>query len=155
MSKSSAPCRRDLHFDDLSEVMPEVLRLRRGYTRAGQWSLAQVCKHLADSLNGTIDGFDLSRRRFERWFLAKPLLWLTYRYGIPSGYTIDPKLTPQPDVELDESIESLRQAVERYERHTGSVHPHPLFGRLSRTAWNRMQRFHSAHHLSFLIPKER
>ena len=49
--------RRTLHFDDLDQVMPEVDLLLRGYSRGGNWTLAQVCHHLALMLRGTVEGW--------------------------------------------------------------------------------------------------
>ncbi len=134
--------------------MPEVERLQAGHRSVGNWTLAQVCKHLADSVNGSIDGFDLRRHRIKRALLAKPLLWYTFWFGIPSGYTVDPALTPPDDVRLDETSAGLREAIARYQRHDGTLAPHPLFGRLSRATWDRMQCFHCAHHLRFVLPSE-
>jgi len=99
-----------------------------------------------------MDGFDLGRHRLKRWFFRRPLLAVTYRYGIPRGYTVDPKLTPPPDVELKAAMADLEQASARYQAHAGRLHAHPLFGRLSRKGWDRLHRFHCAHHLRFLIP---
>ncbi len=99
-----------------------------------------------------MDGFDLRRHRIKRWFFSKPLLGYTYRYGIPRGYTVDPKLTPPPGVELAPAVQALEAAIDRYRSHTGRLHPHPLFGRLSRKGWDRLHCFHCAHHLSFVQP---
>ena len=134
--------------------MPEVERLRAGYRSVGNWTLAQVCEHLAGSINGSIDGFDLRRHRIKRALFARPLLWYTFRFGIPSGYTVDPALTPPDDAGLDGAITGLREALARYQQHDGPLSPHPLFGKLSRAMWNRMQCFHCAHHLRFVWPSE-
>jgi len=120
----------------------------------GQWTLAQVCRHLADTINGSMDGFDLRRHRFKRFFLGKRLLRWTYRHGIPPGYTIDPRLTPPPNVRLDEALDAMERAVERYRTYRGRLRAHPLFGDLSREMWGRLHCFHSAHHLSFVIPTD-
>ena len=147
--------RQDLHFDDLSEVIREVERLVAAHRVVGKWTLAQVCKHLADSIHGSMDGFDLRRHRFKRFFLAKIMLRFTYWWGIPPGYTVDPKLTPPEEVDLDRAVSELQHAIARYERHEGALAPHPLFGELSRPGWDRMHRFHCAHHLRFVVPTGR
>jgi len=146
--------RRVLAFHHLDELLPEVRRLIPAHRTVGQWTLAQVCRHLGDTVNGSMDGFDLSRHRFKRFFLAKPLLRWTYQHGIPPGYTIDPKLTPPPDVILEQAVAALEHAVIRYRAYGGLLHPHPLFGGLSRKKWDQLHCFHCAHHLSFVIPAD-
>ncbi len=144
--------RRSLSLDNLSQVVAEVELLRDSHRTVGRWSLAQICKHLADSINGSIDGFDLRRHRFKRFFFAKRMLRYTFRYGIPAGYTVDPNLTPPNNIDLDEAIDQLARAIDRYEQHRGRLEAHPLFGKLPRDMWNRLQCFHCAHHLRFVIP---
>ncbi len=143
--------RRILAFTDLGELLPEVRRLIPSHRTVGQWTLAQVCRHLADTINGSMDGFDLRRHRFKRFFLSKRLLRYTYQHGITPGYTVDPKLTPPPKVKLDESVAALERAVERYRSYRGRLCAHPLFGDLSREEWDQLHCFHGAHHLSFVI----
>ena len=145
--------RRVLTFATLPGVLVEVRSLAgRPHQTVGNWTLAQVCRHLADTIDGSIDGLDLSRHRFKRFFLSKRLLRYTYRHGIPPGYTIDPKLNPPSDVTFDESVAALERAVARYQSYEGRLRPHPLFGDLSREMWDRLHCFHGAHHLSFVVP---
>ena len=101
-----------------------------------------------------MDGFDLRRHRFKRFFLSKRLLRYTYRHGITPGYTVDPRLTPPSNVQLDEALAALERAVERYRTYEGRLRAHPLFGDLSREMWDRLHCFHGAHHLSFVIPTD-
>jgi len=154
MSSHAADHRRSLALDHLSQVVPEVERVKATHHTVGCWTLAQICRHLADSINGSIDGFDLSRHRIKRFFLAKRMLQYTFRYGIPAGYTVDPNLTPPPSVELSEAIDALARAIERYAGHRGPLQAHPLFGKMRRDVWDRVHCFHCAHHLSFVVPAE-
>ncbi|MEK6797600.1 MAG: DUF1569 domain-containing protein [Planctomycetota bacterium] len=142
--------RRRLAFQSVDEIWPEVDRLSAGCTTVGKWSFAQICRHLADTLDGSIDGFDLSNHRWKRWFLRCRLLAHALRHGIPEGYTVDPGLTPPPNVALDDSLRRLRRAAQRYARHAGSLKPHPLFGNMPRATWDRVHCVHAAHHLSFV-----
>ena len=82
------------------------------------------------------------------------MLVLTYRYGIPAGYTVDPGITPPDHVDQAAAIAELASAIERYAHHAGPLQAHPLFGRLDRADWNRLHCFHCAHHLSFVIADE-
>jgi hypothetical protein len=146
--------RRSLAFADLSEVMPEVRRLMGGHRTVGNWSLAQVCKHLADSFTGSMDGFRTRRHLFKRLFLRKVMLRRTYAEGIPPNYTVLKRLNPPPNCEIQKVVEELGRSIERFEAHQGRLHFHPLFGSLDRAGWDRLHRFHSAHHLSFVIQCE-
>ncbi len=144
--------RRVLHFDDLSQMLGEVRSLAGGHRVLRRWTLAQICRHLAGTIHGSMDGFDLSRHRFKRLFLRRRLLAYTYRWGIPEGYTVDPNLNPPEGVGLNEEIDALGRAIHRYRNHAGPLQAHPLFGRLTRDGWDRLHCFHGAHHLSFVIP---
>jgi hypothetical protein len=144
--------RRFLQFGDLSQVMLDVLRLAPDHRTVGRWSLGQICLHLANSFNGSIDGFDLSRHRVKRALFRRGLLWYTFRWGIPENYLVDPQLAPPPEVKVQEGVVALSKAIERYQNHHGSLQAHPLFGRMPREVWDRMHCVHCAHHLSFGVP---
>ncbi len=49
------PDRRTLRFASLDEIMPEVGRLMAGYTAVGNWTLGQVCEHLATVKKRLVD----------------------------------------------------------------------------------------------------
>jgi len=144
--------RRQLTFNDVDEIIPDVRTLLAGHRTVGQWTLAQICRHLADSFHGSMDGFDLRHHRVKRFFMAKRMLQHALERGIPRDYMVNPRLTPPPDPDLDESVSALAAAIDRYAAHAGPLHPHPLFGRMDRPTWNRVHCVHSAHHLRFAIP---
>ena len=49
MAITTKPERRELYFSDLDEVVRDAEHLlAKGYDRAGNWNLAQVCTHLAE-----------------------------------------------------------------------------------------------------------
>ena len=41
------PGRRSLRYQSFGEVMSDVERLLEGHDTVGNWSLAQICRHLA------------------------------------------------------------------------------------------------------------
>jgi hypothetical protein len=49
------PGRRSLRFHSFDEIVPDVERLVDGHSTVGNWSLAQICRHLADVLRATVD----------------------------------------------------------------------------------------------------
>jgi hypothetical protein len=150
------PMRRKLHFDKLSEVLEDIRTMHAcDHRSAGNWTLAQVCKHLADTIHGSIDGLLLKGHRLRRVLLGRRILAWTLKHGIPQGVTLDPKLNPPTDCDFDISFVELERAMERYRAYRGRLRPHPVFGRLSRKDWDRLHCFHCAHHLSFIVPDEK
>lgn len=135
--------RRELVFEDVSRIMPDVRRLHDGpHATLGNWSLAQICKHLADSFEGSMKGFDLRNHRWKRWFLRRRMLHYAFTKGIPRNTTVDPKLTPPSDVDLEAAVSAMAGAIERYVSYRGKLRAHPLFGRMSREVWDRVHCVH-------------
>ncbi|MFQ5590899.1 MAG: DUF1569 domain-containing protein [Phycisphaerae bacterium] len=150
MSGASVNQRRALRFDSVSEIMPDVRRVMVAPNTLANWSLAQICEHLTYSFVGSLEGFDLRNHRIKRFFIRRKMLQVALTKGIPRGWTVDPSITPHDDVVLEDAVDGLGAAIQRYLDYRGQLHAHPLFGRMSRGVWDRVHCVHSAHHLSFV-----
>ncbi len=152
--------RRELTFRNFDEVNADVENLRaRGYSKAGNWNLAQVCGHLAMWMSFPMTGYPRTGP------VMKGILWLLRnamgkRVGRkilaadkypPRGQTLKGTIPPATQDEA-QAVAILKDTIERLERHTGVMHSSPLFGRLSRADVLRLQMIHCAHHLSHLVP---
>ena len=114
MPRQRQTMRRALAFDTFQQVLAEIAEVRKAHRTTGNWTLAQVCKHLADSVNGSIDGFDLRQHRIKRTLFKRPLLWYTFRWGIPREYTVDPALTPPREIDIEAALVELTPSIQRY-----------------------------------------
>ncbi|UCC31496.1 MAG: DUF1569 domain-containing protein [Phycisphaerales bacterium] len=133
-----------------------------GLIRGKNWSLAQICEHLALSIENTVrgsiaDGVPrrwqcLSRvRRLIRWCLKNLILLTGY---FPKGAPAPNSVQPPDGVPLDEALDRLRAATEAFDRKhaagDASWGYHSLLGRMNGRAWRRFHRIHAAHHFSFM-----
>lgn len=149
---------RGLHFRSPEDIISEVHRLARaGYTRSGNWNLAQICSHLADWALYPLDGYP-SVPGPVRALLAllritsggRQLKNVLENRGFGAGSpTIKESVHPE---QLDESaqIQRLESALKRLASHTGTFHPSPLFGELNRETWIEVNLVHAEHHLAYL-----
>jgi hypothetical protein len=145
------PGRRTLRYGNLDEIMADVDRLAAGHMTVGQWSLAQICRHLATTMRRTVDlpatpydasmwvGQDQKQKFFESGLVPE---------GIP---TLPPLVPLEARCEADE-VEGLRQAIAYYKGSPGPNAPHIFFGFMSREEWDHFHGIHAAHHLSFAVP---
>jgi len=144
--------RRTIRYESFDDVMADVERLLEGHRTVGNWSLAQICHHLAAVLRRHVDlpattRFDPSdrvseeekRRMLEAGVLPPDL-------DVPAGV-----LPGSVASERDEA-ESLRAAIAYYLASPGPVTAHRIFGPLTRDEWDRFELVHLAHHLSFAVP---
>src|SRR5205807_271254 len=91
--------RRSVTFASLDEVMPDVDRLLRGRKTVGNWSLGQICSHLAQAMHFTIDGFPPETRLpwIIRQTIGRFLLWRILRRGrFVEGMRMPKKHEPVP-----------------------------------------------------------
>jgi hypothetical protein len=147
------PDRRTLEFARLDDVMPEVDRLLAGYTPAGNWSLGQICSHLAETYRMSVEGFGvqapwLVRSTLGRVFKKKVLRERQMKAGIK----VPEKFLPKPGMDDRAEAESLRASIAYYLAHPETRALHPFFGRMTGDEWDRLHLIHSAHHLSFAVP---
>jgi hypothetical protein len=153
--------RRQLTFTTLEEAVADAENLlARGYDRAGNWTLAQCSHHLAAVMTYPLDGFPrfgfpmgavawLLRMTVARRWLRKVLATGVW----PTGTATDRRTIPAPGGNDAEGVARLKRAVERLLNHTGPLHSSPLFGMLDKETLVKLHRIHTAHHLSFLVPR--
>lgn len=149
--------RRRLNFSSLDQVIPEVERLLRGHTTIGNWSLGQICNHLAQGIDNSIDGFPAAAR--PPWILQKTLgrfvLRRTLRTGVfMEGMRAPVECQPRAGVDATAELEALRKAVQRFLEYSGPLAEHPLSGPVKREVWERFHCIHCSHHLGFVVPEE-
>ena len=149
--------RRELDLPDLDAVVAEAERLlHSGYDKAGTWDLSQVCLHVAQPINQTIDGFTMTMPVPLRILMkiigpfVKRSVYKTRRMraGLraPEGTVANP-------CDEAEAVAELVTAANRLTRHKGPWRKHPLFGKLTAEEWRDFHVIHASHHLSFLIPR--
>jgi hypothetical protein len=147
--------RRTLNFALLDEVMPDVERLLAGHSTVGQWSLGQICNHLARTISGSVDGFPT----LAPWLIRRTVGPLAFRGvdrlgRLPTGVKAAAYLIPPPGLDARAEAEALGAAIARFQALTGPAGEHPFFGRMSLARLTRAHCLHCAHHLSFARPEE-
>jgi hypothetical protein len=148
------PERRSLSFESLDQVMPEVDRLlETGYTRAGNWTLGQICEHLSRTLRLAIEPDGKKAPWLIRATLGPALFRHVVRTGrMRTGIPAPGQLGPGNPADDREGVEMLRSTIPQALERIPASMEHPFFGRVGREDFLRLQCIHCAHHLSFLIP---
>jgi Protein of unknown function (DUF1569) len=148
------PGRRTLSYRSFDEIMPDVERLLQGHTTVGKWSLAQICRHVAIVLRRVVD-LPATTPHDPSMLVGEEQKRQFFDSGIvPEGMQGPPEVIPTDGLGEREEAEGLRQAIEHYKTSPGPVIPHRRFGPLTRAEWDRFQLIHTAHHLSFAVPKD-
>ncbi len=149
------PDRRQLSFASLDEVMPEVERLLAGHATVGQWSLGQICNHLASAIQLMIDGApgatSVSVSEDPRYALIRQRFFRSGKF--PDGQTPPfSEMVPGADLDDRAQAEALRHGLVRFQSAAGPFHRHPVLGAMTRDDWVRFHCLHAAHHLGFAVP---
>ena len=147
--------RRVLQFASFDEVMPDVDRLLQGHETVGQWSLGQICRHLAKVLRRVVDLPATAPQDPSLWVSAEKKRVVLESGVLPVGLPAPEGVVPDATEEFDAAVEAegLRQALAHYQASSGPVIPHRFLGPLSKAEWDRVQLVHLAHHLSFAVPR--
>jgi hypothetical protein len=147
------PARRELSFNSLNDVMPDVDRLLEGHETVGNWSLGQICNHLANAVQLSVEGIPFRFPWITRTVVAPMIKGTMFRTGkMREGVKLPAKALPKAGLDARAEAEALRAALNYYARVTEPLASHPMFGAISRAEWDRFHCIHCAHHLSFARP---
>ncbi len=141
--------RSGVHYESLDDLLAEAERFAAIQPkRLGNWSLGQICAHLAKTMNSSIDGFDFSMPAPVRWVVKRFMLNKMLSKGMPAGFKTSKSFDP-PEISDEEGITRLREAVQRQQKESNRV-VHPGFGDLSNDEWAEFHLRHAELHMSFL-----
>jgi hypothetical protein len=146
--------RRQIEYSSYQDILDDVHSLAARPTRQlGNWSLGEICKHLAKGMDMAVDGppfkpswlIRMVGPLIKKRFLSRP---------IKPGFKLPPNATAMLPEATDtgEGVAILERAIQRLQR-AGNRKPHPVFGRMTDQEWDRFQFLHSAMHLSFIVPE--
>lgn len=139
-----------LHTFD--EVLRELQQLETSTPKlAGNWSLAQVLGHCAQSIEYSVTGYPKLR---PAWFRATvgPLVKRRFlgrgfmSHDLEAAIEGAPALHPQEP--LRDVIGRLRDAIEKFRAHQGALSPHLAYGACTREEYEMLHSMHIANHLS-------
>lgn len=157
MPKSSSACcrRQSLEFGDLSEAVAHGRSLQdTGYQQLGNWSLGQVCNHLAGTMEFSIDGFPSTLPTPVAAVMRTAFFYVPFMPRIISRLRAPtlPALAQADPVEDAAGLQRLADAVARVSAANIEFQRNPILGRLTPEQWHRFHVWHAQHHLSFLKP---
>ena len=149
--------RRDVHYKNFAELLADVESLAESESRTlGNWSQGQILRHLARSLDTSIDGAPFSfpaplqfvmRLLMKKRFLTKPL---TPGFQLPKKAGA---LLPE-ETSLEDGLAEIRTAIQRLQTDPHRE-VHPGFGKLTKDESDQFQLRHAEMHMSFVVPADR
>lgn len=148
--------RRDVSFQTMDDIIADAEKLVASTTTRtiGNWPLGKLIMHLSQTVDNSIDGFQLKAplmiRLIMPFFKNKIINAKELKPGINLPKAAIPVAYPDAG-SLQEALDDLRRAVERTktERMTAK---HPAFGTMTHEEWNKLHLRHSEMHLSFALP---
>jgi hypothetical protein len=143
--------KRQLSFKSEDEVIADLERLRRGYVKAGNWSLPQAAWHLAIAVESRMRPGPFPPDSPEQLARKSALPGILASGKLPQGIQAPDAMTPQPDAPED-SIDRLIDALRRFKTYKGEIPPHRVFGAMPDADARQLNLIHCAHHLSHLVP---
>jgi len=153
--------KRQVKYADLEQMVADVESLHaNGYTRSGQWSLAQACGHIAEWMRFPMDGFPTPPLFMRAIFgvmrltgAAKSMARKIESEGFKGGMPTAPETVPSDSISDAEGLTKLKQVVERLKGHQQPLHPSPLFGAMDLQRHIKVTLLHAEHHFGYLHPK--
>jgi hypothetical protein len=146
------PGRRALRYRNLDEILIDIGRLRQGYSTVGNWSLAQICRHLATVMRRSVDLPSSTPYDPSVWVPEEQKRHFFESGAFAEGLPTSARVAQAELLDEGNEVEGLRQAIEHYKASPGPEIPHVVFGFLTREEWDRFHCIHAAHHLSFVVP---
>jgi len=143
--------RRTVRYETIDDFLQDAEGLANGEVRQlGNWSLGQIFKHMAMSLDSSIDGAGFMLPAPARWLMSLLMKKKFLTKSISAGFKTTATFTPDP-TSTEEGLAALRKAIARQE-HESKRAMHPGFGNLTREEHTLFHLRHAEMHMSFIVP---
>ena len=151
VNTKKVPNRRSVRYSSLSELLSDAEKLAASDVRTlGNWSYGQILRHLAMSINSSIDGTGFMLPGPARWLMRLMMKKRFLTQPIPAGFRSVATFIP-PETSVEDGLAALRVAIERQLQESNRA-LHPAFGKLSNAEWDAFNLRHSEMHMSFVEP---
>lgn len=146
--------RRQLHFASYQDILDDARQMAaRPNRQLGNWSLGQICVHLAKGMEMAIEGAAFTPpwpiRAIGPFFKRR-----TLRGPMKPGFRLPRKassLLPAATSAAD-GLETLARSIARMQQVT-EPHRHAVLGPMTRAEWDQLHFRHAEMHLSFIVPE--
>ncbi len=143
--------RRTVQYASLHDLLNDAEKLSSTKIRTlGNWSFGQILKHIAMSLDSSIDGAGFMLPAPARWLMSLLMKRKFLTKPIPPGFKAPDSFIPK-ETSIEDGLTALRTAIDRQSHETKRA-MHPAFGKISNDEWNDFNLRHSEMHMSFVIP---
>lgn len=142
--------RRDVHYSSLDELLADAQRFTSENVRTlGNWSPGQIFKHLAGSLDSSIDGAGFSFPAPVQWLMSLLMKRKFLTKTISAGFKSPDRFIPK-ETSVEEGLASLEKAIARQKKESNRA-PHPGFGKMTNAEHDLFHLRHAEMHMSFLV----
>lgn len=147
--------RRQPRYDSFHDLLIDAEHLAQGEVLTlGNWTLGQICLHLARTMQASIDGIPAQvpwwSRLIAKLFHGRRLLAGPMPAGLRLPTEVAVWLSPER-VATEEGLAALREAIDRLGFETERA-AHPLLGDMSLDQWDSFHLRHAELHMSFAVP---
>ena len=145
--------RRTVRYESYGDFIADAEQMALAdFQTLGNWSLGQILKHLAQSVDSSIDGAGFSLPAPVRWVMSLLMKKKFLTKPIPAGFKTTKEFTPE-ETTIEEGLALLRRAVDRQGKETKRA-DHPGFGKITAQEWTEFNLRHAELHMSFVVPNE-
>lgn len=133
----------------LAEAQAAVQALGSGWRCTGQWTLAQVLEHAAQSVDCSMRGFPQPKPAWFRASVGRGAFAMFQRRGRMS-HDLAAAIPGAPavprDIALPHAVAHLLQSLREFEAWSGPLQPHFAYGALNKAAYTQAHLMHLADH---------
>ena len=145
--------RRKVRYESLDDFLADARRVASSDVRMlGNWTPGQIYKHLAKSMNCSIDGFEKLMPPPMRWMLSFFMKKKFLNDSIPTGFKTSSDFI-FGESSAEEGLADLEKAIDRL-KNESKRSLHPGFGKITNEEWNKFHLRHAEEHMSFLVDNE-
>ena len=157
LDTTSVVGRRELQFHSLGDIERDIEQLATAEVRTlGNWSFGQILTHLASVMRIPVEKkavwtppwyMRLGAKLMKNRILSNPM---GAGFQLPADAA--KKLAPAGEIPNDQGLATFREAFRLYKAEP-ELGPHPVFGKLTREEWDKLNQRHAELHLSFVVPE--